>query len=90
VLRLVILSVQSQEALAKLEASNAAAEKLQVVMCQALLQSILAASRLPEAWQARIRQDFTDMPFEPKHFISGSKTIESCCPPPSLAARSRA
>jgi len=61
----VVNSLQAQDALAKLEASNASAEKLQVGMCQALLQTALAASRLPEPWQVRIREDFKDSYFDP-------------------------
>jgi hypothetical protein len=62
----VVQSLQAQAAFDKLEASNAAAEKLQVSMCQALLQTALASSRLPEAWQLRIKQDFKDKVFEPE------------------------
>jgi len=62
----VVNSLQAQDALAKLEASNASAEKLQVGMCQALLQTALAASRLPEPWQTRIREDFKDSYFDPE------------------------
>jgi len=62
----VVNSLQAQDALAKLEASNASAEKLQIGMCQALLQTALAASRLPEPWQVRIREDFKDSYFDPE------------------------
>jgi len=62
----VVQSLQAQDALAKLEASNASAEKLQIGMCQALLQTALAASRLPEPWQIRIREDFKDSYFDPE------------------------
>ena len=76
----VVQSLQAQDAIAKLEASNAAAEKLQVGMCQALLQSALAASRLPEPWQARIRTDFKDKAFEPETLqarIEGDRALLS-------------
>jgi len=62
----VVSSLQAQDALARLEASNASAEKLQIGMCQALLQTALAASRLPEPWQTRIREDFKDSYFDPE------------------------
>jgi hypothetical protein len=62
----VVQSLQAQDALAKLEASNASAEKLQIGMCQALLQTALAASRLPDPWQTRIREDFKDSYFDPE------------------------
>lgn len=62
----VVNSLQAQDALAKLEASNASAEKLQIGMCQALLQTALAASRLPDPWQTRIREDFKDSYFDPE------------------------
>jgi hypothetical protein len=62
----VVESLQAQDALSKLEQNNLAAEKLQIGMCQALLQSAVAASRLPEPWQVRIHQDFEGKAFEPE------------------------
>lgn len=62
----VLESQNAQNALDKLEATNIAAEKLRVQMSQALLGSVLGASRLPETWQSRIRKDFADKAFEPE------------------------
>ncbi len=62
----VIESQKAQDAVSKLEQTNAAADRLRMQMCQALLSSTLAASKLPDAVVARIRDDFTDKVFEPE------------------------
>lgn len=61
----VVNSLQQQDALTRLEESNKAAEQLQVSMCAALLSTALAASKLPDEWQERIRRDYKDQIFEP-------------------------
>ena len=62
----VVENIKEQNALAQMEANNASAEKLQIGMCSALLQTALAASRLPDAWQNRINADFKDTLFDPQ------------------------
>ena len=62
----VVETLQAQDALTKLEASNQTVEKLQASMCSTLLSTALVASRLPEPWQTRIQEDFAGSIFEPE------------------------
>ncbi len=46
------------------EGTNSSTRTLRGELCQALLASLLAGSRLPEAWQERIKVDFGERTFE--------------------------
>jgi hypothetical protein len=59
-------NVQAQAAIDQLAETQAAADKLRAQMCQSLLQTALAAAKLPAAWTARIKADFKDKVFEPE------------------------
>ena len=63
---LVRKNLQARKDAEELAATQKAADKLRVQMCQALLSTTLAASKLPANWQERIRADFADSIFEPE------------------------
>jgi hypothetical protein len=59
-------NIQAQSAIDQLSATQQAADKLRLQMCQSLLQTALTAARLPAAWTERIKADFKDKLFEPE------------------------